>query len=253
MKLWKLAPIVGVFVAGAANAASTIVVVPGSANPYLAGQPAGTSCCGADSAPAQSPPIVTGLVGGATLTFSATGGVNHAGGTPGDSADGEHSDAAYTYLFSMPGDYGTGIAGPQYVNVDGLVGVFLDDTTPAGTPPAGLAYASDPYNAGGLQDASYSPGLAQIFWIGDGLTGIGTGATQQFIVPTGATRLFLGTVDGSGWQNNSGAITVTVNGLAGAPAAVPEPASWALMIGGFGMVGGAIRRRRAVRLHAAFA
>ena len=29
-----------------------------------------------------------------------------------------------------------------------------------------------------------------------------------------------------------------------APAAVPEPASWALMLGGFGMVGGAMRARR---------
>lgn len=29
------------------------------------------------------------------------------------------------------------------------------------------------------------------------------------------------------------------------PGAVPEPASWAMMIGGFGMVGGAMRRRRA--------
>ena len=26
--------------------------------------------------------------------------------------------------------------------------------------------------------------------------------------------------------------------------AVPEPATWALMIGGFGMVGGAVRRQR---------
>jgi hypothetical protein len=31
-----------------------------------------------------------------------------------------------------------------------------------------------------------------------------------------------------------------------APAAVPEPASWALMLGGFGMVGGAMRSRRKV-------
>ena len=29
-----------------------------------------------------------------------------------------------------------------------------------------------------------------------------------------------------------------------APGAVPEPASWALMLGGFGMVGGAMRHRR---------
>lgn len=33
-------------------------------------------------------------------------------------------------------------------------------------------------------------------------------------------------------------------GLAAATAAVPEPASWAMMIGGFGLVGGAMRLRR---------
>lgn len=32
--------------------------------------------------------------------------------------------------------------------------------------------------------------------------------------------------------------------IADAPAAVPEPASWALMIGGFGLTGAAMRRRR---------
>ncbi|WP_253717404.1 PEPxxWA-CTERM sorting domain-containing protein [Sphingomonas sp. AP4-R1] len=32
----------------------------------------------------------------------------------------------------------------------------------------------------------------------------------------------------------------------GAPAAVPEPASWAMFIGGFGLIGGALRRRRPV-------
>jgi len=31
---------------------------------------------------------------------------------------------------------------------------------------------------------------------------------------------------------------------AGALGAVPEPASWAMMLGGFGLVGGAIRRRK---------
>lgn len=37
----------------------------------------------------------------------------------------------------------------------------------------------------------------------------------------------------------------------GAPAgAIPEPASWALMIGGFGMIGAALRRRRGARVAA---
>ena len=48
---------------------------------------------------------------------------------------------------------------------------------------------------------------------------------------------------------------LTVNVLAGnaggVTSAVPEPASWAMMIGGFGAVGGALRRRR--RLTVAYA
>ncbi|HEY3242752.1 MAG TPA: hypothetical protein VGM03_05305 [Phycisphaerae bacterium] len=46
------------------------------------------------------------------------------------------------------------------------------------------------------------PGLRQPFFIGDGLTGTGSGAVQQFLVPDGATRLFLGTIDGCEWSNN---------------------------------------------------
>lgn len=33
------------------------------------------------------------------------------------------------------------------------------------------------------------------------------------------------------------------------PGAVPEPASWALMLGGFGMIGGALRTRRKTTVH----
>ena len=43
--------------------------------------------------------------------------------------------------------------------------------------------------------------------------------------------------------------TITLFGVEGAPA-VPEPATWAMMIGGFGMIGGAMRRR--TRGHVAF-
>ena len=48
----------------------------------------------------------------------------------------------------------------------------------------------------------------------------------------------------SGFANTAGTITqFTGTALAGT---VPEPASWALMIGGFGLVGASLRRRRAV-------
>ena len=41
-------------------------------------------------------------------------------------------------------------------------------------------------------------------------------------------------------RNFNGALTYS----GGIPGGVPEPASWALMIGGFGLVGASMRRRR---------
>jgi hypothetical protein len=92
--------------------------------------------------------------------------------------------------------------------VNALVGVFLDDGVPSASPaPPGLDFSD-----GGLGTAfaQLCPGLKQPFFIGDGLTGRGGGAPQQFVVPPGATRLFLGTVDGFDWNTNTGAFSVQV-------------------------------------------
>ena len=222
-----------------ASAGSATVTVLGSADPYLAAQPVGTGCCGGNSAPAQSPTLAaTGLTAGQMLTFSATGGVSYEGGATGAGADGDNDGTNYTYRYSMTGDYGTGIAGALNVNVDGLVGVFVGGT-PSGPAPSPLDFSPTGASTG-LDFASLSPGLDQIFWIGDGLTGIGSGSLQRFFVPTGATRLYLGTVDGSGWSNNTGSFSVTVNGLG---SSVPEPATWALMLIGVGAIGAGMRAR----------
>ena len=53
-----------------------------------------------------------------------------------------------------------------------------------------------------------APGLKQPFFIGDGLTK--SGAIQQVIAPTGATRLFLGVMDEYAWFDNEGSFTVQV-------------------------------------------
>ena len=50
---------------------------------------------------------------------------------------------------------------------------------------------------------------------------------------------------------NSGNITFTYT--PGATAAVPEPTTWAMMIGGFGMVGFGLRRRSSVKTTVAYA
>jgi len=176
---------------------NAFTAVPGASNPYLASGPNGTTCCGGDTAPAQSPVLVTThFVPGDSLTFTAAGSVSFAGGTPTDPPDGSSTvDTASSLGIAS-------YAGP----VDALVGVFLNGVPPA-TAPAGLDFTS----AGlGTSFTTLSPGLAQVFFIGDGLTGNGTGTAQTFVVPAGATALYLGTTDGSGWYNNSGTFAVTV-------------------------------------------
>lgn len=71
-----------------------------------------------------------------------------------------------------------------------------------------------------------------------------TDGTGQF---AGATGSFtnIGTADSRGGPPPL--LTFSFAGTIDAPAAVPEPASWALMIGGFGLVGGALRRRTVAR------
>jgi hypothetical protein len=87
-----------------------------------------------------------------------------------------------------------------------LVGVFLDHDQPA-SAPATLNFTND------HSFKSLSPELGQVFFIGDGLTGTGTGTTQHFKVPKGATSLYLGFADanaGTGpcgyYGDNSGSL-----------------------------------------------
>ena len=79
-----------------------------------------------------------------------------------------------------------------------------------------------------------SPQLRQVFFVGDGRTGTGSGTVQQFVVPAGATRLFLASSDGIGANyNNFGsfAVVVTDSVVAAAVAAdIPVDAPWALSI-----------------------
>ena len=187
--------------------------VSGKASPYLAGMPPGSTCCldgipPNDTAPEESPVQVFGipLAPGTVLTFGVGGGVSNAGLPPTDPPDG---GVFFTSPFTgLPGtDEGNGIA-RMNAPVNALVGVFLDNGVPNNSPtPPGLDFSD-----GGLGRAfgQLCPGLKQPFFIGDGLTGHGGGAPQQFIVPAGATRLFLGTVDGFDWNTNSGAFSVQV-------------------------------------------
>ena len=191
------------------------ITVAGTSDPWLAGMPDGSTASFVDVAPAQSPVQVLGLslIPGQTLNFSASGGVKNGPPLPLHDPDGG------SFVSHSPGSQNgiSDITAP----INSLVGVFLDNSQPDSTSaPAALNFSSI-----GLNFSSLAPQVKQVFFIGDGLTGTGTGAVQNFIVPTGATRLFLAPFD-SGTFNNSGSFTVTVQ-------AVPEPST----ILGLGVLG----------------
>lgn len=50
--------------------------------------------------------------------------------------------------------------------------------------------------------------------------------------------------DANGYCNRSGICDLSFRVTGTTPAAVPEPAGWAMMVGGFGLLGAALRRRR---------
>jgi uncharacterized protein (TIGR03437 family) len=181
--------------------AATTVTVDSKANIFAAGR---SSTAPMDGALPTSFSFSSGP--GKVLTIQAATGTVQCGPIPPWSTNGPDGLA-----------YASDIA--SYNNISGivhprksffLVGVFLTNSLPA-TAPARLTFNDDAFT-------SFSPAIGQTFFIGDGLTGTGVGAMQQFVVPAEATRLFLGFADASTFRgnpgayfDNSGSFTVTFN------------------------------------------
>ena len=93
----------------------------------------------------------------------------------------------------------------------------------------------------GTNFASLAPERRQVFYIGDGLTGTGSGIRQHYTAPAGATRVLLGTMDAV-YTDNSGAFSVDQ---------VPEPALGLLELASVATLPGFRRLvRRPVLYHA---
>ena len=126
--------------------------------------------------------------------------------------------------------------------INALLGVFLGPDLPDANPaPTSLDFST----AASQNYLTLLPAVQQVFFIGNGLTS--TGDIQHIVAPTGATRLFLGTMDGYQWYGNTGQFNVGVTDLNSAP--VPEASTTisfglllALGLGGLVVAG---RRRRA--------
>jgi hypothetical protein len=83
---------------------------------------------------------------------------------------------------------------------------------------------------GGYSFVTLSPALDQLFFIGDGLTGTGTGSVQGFIAPAGAATLYLAVADSLGSSvGNVGYINANVNDSS----STPEPGTSLLLGAGF--------------------
>lgn len=94
-----------------------------------------------------------------------------------------------------------------------LCGVFLGPVSPSSAPTSEVFSDNTDFT-------SIGPEIGQVFFIGDGLTGTGDGVLQKFMVPTGATRLFLGFADAlSGGQetghygDNTGQLNLNAFGI----------------------------------------
>jgi hypothetical protein len=124
-----------------------------------------------------------------------------------------------------------------------LVGVFRDNSpgSPGGPAPGTLAF-SHPENF-----TTLAPLLNQMFFIGDGRTD-NTNDIQTFLVPTGATRLFLGFADGFSFTGLPGAYADNSGQLVAdfAFTPVPEPSALALLglASGLGLLARTPWRRR---------
>ena len=163
------------------------IVVDGRSNLFGAGleSPPGI-------APGISPRSVAIPPNTSFIEFSSvTGAVSFDTDVPGTRPYFGPDGAAYSPWGSSPStniNSAGGISGLKHSKNTFLAGVFLTDSPPTSAPPQVLDFS------GNVDFLSLSPLLQQTFSIGDGRTS--SGELQRFEVPAGATRLFLGMVDG---------------------------------------------------------
>ena len=167
-----------------------------------------------------APVVFTFPAGGwRTITFPAVGGAwSCSPSVPEFGADGT-SSGCFQAGGQNINDPGSPFSTYHLTDFEGaLAGVFLSDTLPASAPAALRFYVSNS-SQGGIQTdfAVLSPEMGQMFFIGDGLTGTGTGVLQTFRVPPGATHLYLGYIDSCNggptpgcYSDNLGSLNVTI-------------------------------------------
>jgi Putative Tad-like Flp pilus-assembly len=197
------------------QAASTSIL--STSDPYLAGMPAGSTTVGGDTTALNPATQVASIpvTPGTWLTFTSLSGTSTVG--PGSLASvGPRGNTAYPVYHGQSFDNNPNAPQPEngiadvLMYEDATVGMFLNSTAPNTTaaPTSVVDWTQTSQN----NQATYSNlALKTPFMIGDGQT---TGSvTQQFQVPAGATRFYIGIWDGYDYMNNVGDLTGTVTVL----------------------------------------
>lgn len=188
--------------------AATSITIPGTANPFLAGAAAGNY-----------------------ITYN-----------------GPNIDANTDYA-TANSPVSLAVLGGSMITISNVVNNGMGNC-PGCSGPGGLIGVS-PFTAHGFTELLSPYASLQLntlvgaFNGPNGGTLFSIGAGGNFLVPTGSTQFYLGTVDGYQWNDNVGNFTALFS------SAVPEPATWALFIMGFGGIGAAMRFNRNGRKSAA--
>ena len=156
---------------------------------------------------------------GATITLSNVVGQGNNDFTQSAEYNAQGNDDGYIAIYDDAASKGVAEHGMSDASmpINAVNAVFLGSSVPdSNTAPPALDFSTQAerdYTAGSNNgeaelNGEFAPQLQQVFYVGNGQT---SGAAQEsFIVPAGATRVFLGTMDGWEWSNNAGGFTVTI-------------------------------------------
>jgi Flp pilus assembly protein TadG len=210
-----------------ATSQQSSVAPPAAGNLWLAGMPAGTQTqnfrpdanwvwdvAGTTSTPQESPlamPLSSlNVAAGDELSFEGLSGTaTYVPGSTANSADGDSTfmvALGQTYPPTVPTNSMNGMSNVR-APIGAIMAVFLDDNNPSYTSaPTDLDFSTQAQR----DYSTINPQLKQVFFVGDGKKS--DGEVQNIVVPTGATRVFIGMMDAWQWNDNVGDFAFKVYG-----------------------------------------
>ena len=184
-------------VTGTVTVRATDVIYAAGIQAAEAGPALGTVPRGIIDLPTGSKGVYFRKITGSIPCFSAAGCIDLASTNSGSYYYND-PDGKGVWGTSYSGGYGS-ISGITAPGEGYLVGVFIVADGPTGKAPPALNFTGSSATS---QPSGY-PRLNQVFFIGDGLTGDGTGTHQVVYVPSGAAQLVLGISDSPDFDSSS--------------------------------------------------